>query len=415
MHLKVLFITQYFPPEPEPGGHRILDFSRRLAARGHDVTVITGMPSYPSGVVLEGYARKAFVRENFDGVRVLRGYVVPASNKASSKRLLGFGTFICSSTLSAALNLCKSDIVYCTSPPLFNGVGAYATAKLSSAHFLFEVRDLWPESALALGMLHEGVVARLSTHLESFFYQTADCIVTVTPGIRERLVARGFSADKIKVVTNGVDVRMFKPSKRDSAVWRNAEVDGKFVVTYAGTHGVAHGLEAILEAAAILKGHKSIRLVFAGDGSEKDRLVQLKLDRDLDNVVFVGMRPKREMPSIWAASDVCLISLRDVPVFRAALPTKMFEGMACGLPILLAVDGEARDLINDAQAGLCVEPGNARQIADAVLTLHENPCLRAQMGRNGRAYVSQHFSREILADKLEDVLYKVVSGGLGGS
>lgn len=409
--MKILFITQYFPPEPEPGGYRIFDFAKQLVRKGHHVAVITGMPSYPTGCLSQEYRTKVYLREEVEGVHVIRGYVYPASSKAFSKRLLGFATFVCSSVIIGFLERARYDIVYGTSPPLFNGLSTYVISRFAvGTPFVFEVRDLWPETAVVLGMLRNSVPVKLAERLEKFLYHKADCIVTVTGGIRQRLISRGFVQDKIHVITNGVDVDAFRPQWADDNIWQDADLKGRFIVTYAGTHGACQGLEVVLDAATTLATYDDIRFLFVGDGAEKDRLIQLRNERRLNNVIFLDIQQKERMPRVWAMSNVCLVSLKKLDLFRAALPTKMFEGMACARPILLAVDGEARELVKRAKAGICVEPGNSQQIAEAVMTLYNNPQLCANLGKNGGDFVTRYFSREILTDRLEKLLREIVVG-----
>ncbi|NMM61131.1 glycosyltransferase family 4 protein [Clostridium sp. P21] len=402
--MKILFLTQYCPPEVGAPQNRIFEFAKQLKKFNHEVTILTAMPNYPKGEIFEGYRDKKVVLEEIDGIKIVRTSIYATKDKSFTKRLRNYLSFTFSSVLTGSKYIDKQDAIITESPPLFLGWSGYILAKRKKAKFIFNISDLWPESAVKLNVLHNKLLISLSTWLEEFCYKKAHAVTGQTKGIVDNIVSRGFDKNKVHLITNGVDTEFFKRENRDEEFRKELGVHGKFAICYAGIHGIAQGLEVIIEAADILRDYKDIQFLFFGDGPEKQKLIDMVKEKGLNNVTFMPVQSKPKMPRIVASMDATIIPLKKLDLFKGALPSKMFESLASELPIVLAVEGEAEKLINDAQAGITVEPENSKEIAEAVLKLYKDPELRIKLGQNGRKYVMEHYAREAIARKLEKIL-----------
>jgi len=276
-------------------------------------------------------------------------------------------------------------------------------ARKLKAKYVFNISDLWPESAIKLGVLNNKLMIKMSVWLEEFSYRKADIVTGQTKGIVENISKRGFK-DKTYLVTNGVDLSLFGKDKANLEFIKENGLEGKFLVGYAGIHGLAQGLETIIKAASILKEHEGIKFVFVGDGPEKQKLINMIKELKLENVAFLPVQPKKNMPGIVASFSCAVVPLKKLDLFKGALPSKMFETLASNVPIVLSVEGEAQQLIEDAKAGICVEPENEKEIAEAVLKLYQNPELKEEMGVNGRMYIEEYFDRAKITRRFEEIL-----------
>lgn len=406
--MKILFLTQYCPPEVGAPQNRIFEFAKRLKKFGHEVTILTAMPNYPKGEIFNEYKDKKVVREEMDGIKIVRTSIYATKEKSFTKRLRNYLSFTFSSVFTGAKYIEKQDVIITESPPLFLGWSGYILSKKKKAKFVFNVSDLWPESAVKLDVLHNKALIKASTWLEEFCYKKASAVTGQTRGIVDNIVNRGFDKNKVHLITNGVDTEFFKKEKRDENFRKEIGIDGKFALCYAGIHGLAQGLEVIINAAEIIKEHEGIQIVFIGDGPEKNKLINMVKEKGLKNVSFLPIQPKANMPKIIASMDATIIPLKKLDIFKGALPSKMFEALASELPIVLAVEGEAEKLINNAKAGIVVEPENHKEIAEAILKLYNDKELRDNLGHNGRKYVIDNYSRESISRKLENILLKLV-------
>lgn len=402
--MRILFLTQYCPPEVGAPQNRIFEFAKQLKKFGHEVTILTAMPNYPKGEIFDGYKGKKVVIEEIDNIKIVRTSIYATKDKSFTKRLRNYLSFTFSSVITGSKYIDKQDVIITESPPLFLGWSGYVLSKRKKAKFIFNISDLWPESAVKLGVLHNKALITASTWLEEFCYKKAAAVTVQTQGILDNIVGRGFDKNKVHLITNGVDTEFFKKENRDESFRKEINVDNKFTACYAGIHGIAQGLEVIVEAAEIIKDEKDIQFVFIGDGPEKKKLIQMVNDKKLENVTFLPVQPKSNMPKIIASMDTTIIPLKKLDLFKGALPSKMFEALASELPIVLAVEGEAERLIKSANAGITVEPENPKAIAEAVLRLYNDQELRHSLGSNGRKYVMENYSRETIARKLEKVL-----------
>lgn len=397
----ILFITPYYPPEKAAPAVRISETARQLTKQGHTVTILTTVPNYPTGIVPQEYCGHRVQREWHDGIRVVRVWSYTSPNKGFARRILAQLSFGCLSPLLGWQSVGHPDVIIAESPPLFDAFAARLLSWGKRCPFIFTVSDIWPASAVQLGMLRNPVLIKLAEWLEWSTYTRASAVWALTEGIRTMLVERGLEEERVFTLTNGVDTAKFCPRDRAEArqelQWPDA-----FTVLYAGTHGLAHGLMTVLHAAERLRNYKNIRFVLVGDGATKADLMAYATKHDLDNVTFLDTQPHERMPLLLAGADVCLVPLRKVPLFEGALPSKMYEVMACARPILLGVDGEARRLVEqEAGAALYVEPENADAFAEAVLRLYDNPELTEKLGQRGRAFVERRFDRTHLTKTLE--------------
>jgi glycosyltransferase involved in cell wall biosynthesis len=401
---RILFVAGYYPPEIGAAQTQNRETAVRLAQRGHEVTVLTTLPNYPTGIVPPEYRHGQRRREIIDGVKVVRVWSYASPNKGFLRRILAMLSFGCLAGFLGVREVGHPDLIVVVSPPLFTAIAGRMLAWRKRCPYVFNVHDIWPESAIQLGVLRNRLMIRLSEWLEWSTYHGAAAVWAVTQGIQQTLVGRGVPADKVFMLPIGVDIEKFRPlpapEARGHLGW-----DERFTVLYAGTIGLAHGLQTLLDAADRLRDHPSVRVVLIGDGAARADLMAEAERRGLHNVTFLGPQPHDQMPLYIAAADACLVPLRQLPLFQGALPSKMYEFMACERPILLAVDGEARALAErDAGAALYVEPENPTALAEAILSLKERPDVARRLGQQGRAFVCAHFDRDHLVGTLEERL-----------
>lgn len=407
--MKILFLTQYCPPEVGAPQNRIFEFAKKLKEFGHEVSILTAMPNYPKGEIFEEYRGKKTCIEEIDGIKIVRTGIYASKDKSFSKRLRNYLSFTFSSVLSGSRLIPDQDVIIVESPPLFLGWSGLVLSRRKKAKFIFNVSDLWPESAIKLDVLHNKLFIKLSYMLEEYCYKKADAVTGQTKGIVNNIIGRGFDKNKVHLITNGVDTGFFGKENRNADFRKEFEIDNKFSVCYAGILGLAQGLEVIIEAADRLRDYSDICFLLIGDGPEKSKLMNLVKEKNLTNVKFVPVQPKRNMPGIIASVDATVIPLKKLDIFKGALPSKMYEALASELPIILAVEGEAQKLIEEAQAGITVEPENGEAIAEAVLKLYNDEELRNKLGSNGRKYVIENYSRDKITRKLESILMNLRS------
>jgi colanic acid biosynthesis glycosyl transferase WcaI len=411
--MKILYISQYFPPEMGAPAARAAELSKHWAAAGHQVTVLTGFPNHPTGVVPLEYRtqfRRLIAHDQVDGVQVVRSWLLPFPNRKSYERMLNYSSFCLSAALTG-LSLSTSDVVIATSPQLLVGLSGWWLARCKRVPFVFEVRDLWPESLAAVGMGNENsLLHRGLAKIAGFLYRNSNRIVVVSPAFEDYLVEHWrVPREKISVVENGVETDLFAPQSV-AALRRELGAEEKFVVSYIGTIGMAHGLETIIQAAAQLRStNPEIMFLVIGEGADKDRIIRLARERGLENLRFIDQQPREKVPACICASDACLVLLKKSEVFKTVIPTKMLEFMSCARPLILGVDGQARTILEEAHAGVVIEPENSAALVNAIRHLAANPQAAAQLGRNGREYIARRFSRRQTAQKYIGVLEKLLN------
>ena len=398
--MKILYVSQYFPPEMGAPAARAAELAAHWAQAGHEVSVLTGFPNHPTGVVPAEWRarlRRLFYREKIGGVDIFRTWLWPLPNRKAHERMRTYASF-CVSAALRGLTLPRPDVVIASSPQLLVGLAGWWIAFARQIPLVFEVRDLWPESLIAVGvgdadsLLHRtlGAVAR-------FLYERSDLVVVVTPAFKTHLVERWrIPPEKIAIVENGVESDLFTPAPpaANSALRHQLGADGKFLVCYIGTMGMAHGLETLLTAAANLQSqHSDVQFLLVGEGAEKERIRADAQSRGLNNVLFLDQQPREKIPAFISAADACLVLLKKTDVFKTVIPTKMLEFMSCARPVILGVEGQARQIVEEAGAGIAIEPENSAALVHAITRLSAHPELGAQLGQKGREYILQNFSR----------------------
>jgi glycosyltransferase involved in cell wall biosynthesis len=414
--VKILYISQYFPPEMGAPAARASELAMHWARKGHEVSVLTGFPNHPTGVVppeWKAQLRKLTYRERINGVNVFRTWLWPLPNRKAHERMRNYASF-CVSAALRGMTIPRPDVVIASSPQLLVGLSGWWIAFSRQLPFVFEVRDLWPESLIAVGVgqensfLHHTLAA-----VAKFLYEHSHRIVVVTPAFKDHLIQRWrVPSEKIAVVENGVETDLFAPcpAAANDKLRQDLALQGKFLVCYIGTMGMAHGLETLLDAAAQLQLQNcNTHFLLVGEGAEKERIKSLAKSRGLANVTFLDQQPREKIPAFISASDACLVLLKKTDVFKTVIPTKMLEFMSCARPVILGVDGQARQIVEDAEAGLVIEPENSAALVAAVNRLSADRALGASLVQKGRQYILQHFSRGRTAEKYIGVLQRLVT------
>jgi glycosyltransferase involved in cell wall biosynthesis len=411
--VNILYVTQYFPPDKGAAQIRAWEMAQNLSRLGHKITIVTEFPNHPLGVVPQKYRIKLFVREKYRGIEVIRTYVKTSPKKNFFNRIMFYFSFMISSIIAATKLKGKYDLVYATSSPLFVGLSGYIISRIKGIRFIFEIRDIWPDAAVVLGELKNKLSIRAARFVERFCYSKCDRVIVVTEGYRQNLLEKQVDPKKIHIIFNGANVDTFKPNRFGESLKRKYGYEGTFVALYAGNFGLIHGMNHLVEAARLLSSKDSIRFLFVGEGPMKAQITSLCAKYQLKNLEILKDVPTEQIVDYFSMADVCLVSTKKSKLTNAILPVKMFDAWACGKPIILSVDGEAREHLEKAKAGLWVEPENPHQITQAIKYLYDNPELCKRFGSNGRKYVERNFSRKVQAERLERILLEVLSESNG--
>jgi colanic acid biosynthesis glycosyl transferase WcaI len=403
--MRLVICTQYYPPEVGAPQNRLSELARLMSDQGHEVSVLTAMPNYPTGKIHDNYGG-LYRREFLDGIEVLRTIIYPTQSTGFLRRLASYFSFVASSVIFGTFLLNRADFLLVESPPLFLGLSGLWLSRVKRARLIFNVSDLWPESAVQLGFVRRhGLLHRVSTRLESFCYRHAWLVTGQSKSIVND-IQRRFPGCQTYHLSNGVDLARFATAQDSVELRRDLRANCECLAMYAGLHGAAQGLSQVLDAAESLKEESRIRFVLIGDGPEKKMLVDEARERDLQNIEFLTLRPSKEIPSLIAASDVILVPLKSY--IPGAVPSKLYEAMACGKPVVLVADGEAAEIVREYGAGLTVEPGDIEGLATALRTLAAQPVLRRVFGDNGRRAAEQHFNREKIVSRFRGFLEQQV-------
>ncbi len=403
--MHILFLTDNFPPESNAPASRTFEHCREWVLAGHQVTVMTCAPNFPKGKVFDGYHNKLRQQEEMSGIRVIRVWSYITANEGFVKRILDYQSFMISATLAAPF-VRSVDVVVGTSPQFFTACAAYLVSRMKRIPFVFELRDMWPESIKAVGVMKDSAVIRLLERIELFLYRKAVRIVTVTYAFKDTLIRRGIDGTKVDVVTNGVDLSHFAPQVKDATLVQKFGLQGMFVAGYIGTHGMAHALETLLEAAQTLQqtpGAENVRLMFLGDGARKQDLETQARAMGLGNVVFLESVPKDQVVRYWSLLDVSVIHLRKSDLFTTVIPSKLFECMGMGLPVLHGVAGESADIVRREQVGEVFESESAQQLVDGLLRMRNQSDTYESYQRNCLA-ATKRYDRKNLAQTMLQVL-----------
>lgn len=406
MHL--LLIHQAFVTPKEAGGTRHYELGSYLNSQGHKFTVVASNLSYLTGKRVDNGSLKGSGQTK-DGIRILRAYTFPSLHRSFVWRVISFISFMLSS-MWKGLFAGPVDVVMGTSPPIFQAVSACAIAILKRRPFLLEIRDLWPEFGIGMGILTNPILIRLSRWLETFLYRRASYLVVNSPAYRDYLIEKGVPATKITLIPNGVDPDMFDPVKKGERIREKYSLNGRYLVTYAGALGVANDIPTILRAAGHLRGEHRIHFLLVGDGKERNNLEKMAGRMSLENVTFTGTCSKKDMKDILAASDACLATLQNITVFQMTYPNKVFDYMAAGRPTVLGIDGVIRKVVEDANGGVFVKPGDSDELAAAIKGLNQSPGKAQEMGESARKYVVEHFNRKHQARQFFDLVERITSG-----
>jgi len=411
--MKFLIVSQYFFPETGSSAIRMLELAQYLAMQGHQVTVITGFPNYPTGVVYPHYRRKVYQREQVGDVAVVRTYLLTTTRRRSfGPRLMNYLSFMVTSVFGG-LVAGRHEVIYVYSPPLFVGVSAWILSGLYRIPFVIEVNDLWPQAPIALGMLRNKMLIRFTEGLERFVYAKAHRIFLYSRRMRQALIGKGVPEEKTEIHPLWIQTDLFRPhpQRETNAVRAEYGLDGRFVVMYAGNIGLAQGMGTVIECARLLKGHSDIVFVLIGEGAEKASLMRRVEEQGLGNVVFIPQQPVNVIPRFLSAADALLVHLVPAPHRLGTIPAKVLAYMSVGRPILMAAEGESADLIQRSGSGVVAEPGNPEAMAEAILRLYNDPGVREVMGRKGREYAVAHFDRRKLLRQLERRLVEIAEAG----
>ena len=411
--MKLLILTQYFPPEIGAPQNRLFELAVRLKKLGIEITVLTAMPNYPQMEIYKGYENKNYVFEEIDGLKIHRASIYVSKNKSIINRLRNYFSFVISSARIGKSKLGNFDFLMCESPPLFLGYSAIRLAKLKKAKLIFNVSDLWPESAEKLGVVTNKTLLNLAYKLEAKLYNKSVLVTGQTQGICNNINLR-FPNVKTYWLPNGVDLNYYDPSKIEDNNWRekNNFSNNDIIFLYAGIIGIAQGLEVILEAAKNFLTKPSVKFVFIGSGPEKEKLITIKNDQNLVNTFFLEPVSKLDMPAILKTINAAIIPLKKLNLFLGAIPSKIFENLSMEVPVLLGVDGEAKKLfIEKGNAGYYFEPENSEQLTNVILKLIDDKEKAKELGRNGRSFVNLHFNREIIAKHFHEKLLQLEKKG----
>ncbi|TRZ88381.1 MAG: glycosyltransferase WbuB [Methanosarcinales archaeon] len=402
--MRILFLTDNFPPEVNAPATRSFEHCREWVRQGEDVTVITCAPNFPQGRVYPGYRNKLYKRENMDGIEVIRVWTYITANEGVLKRTLDYMSFALSAFLCGLFR--KADVTIATSPQFFTTWAAYGLSLLKGQPWVFELRDLWPESIKTVGAMDQGIILDFLERVELFLYHRANRVVALTPAFKDNLISRGVPESKVAVVPNGTNLKKFRVMDKDPDLLKELGFEGKFVIGYIGTHGLAHSLEFIVSCLNKI-GNKSIHFLFIGDGARKKQIVRLALEKKLNNATFLNPISNDEVPRYMSIIDAALVPLKKADTFRTVLPSKIFEAAGMQKPILLGVDGQAREIVEFYEAGLFFEPENESSFLQALDKLVSDGKLYHRL-QQGCAALAQAYDRERLAKEMLSNIYELM-------
>lgn len=408
--MKILFLTHYYTPEGNAPATRVSALAERWVKMGHDVTVMTCAPNVPEGKVYEGYRNRWTTKDEINGVKVIRVWTFIAANKRTIRRILNYTSYMWSAFIHG-LFLPKPDIMIATSPQFFCGWTGVLLHWFRRFPFVLEIRDIWPESIASVNARIPSFSLRVVYWMEKVMYRTSQFIVTVGEGYREKLTRdKNIPENKLAIVMNGVDTEHFYPMPKDENLLSQYGLTGKFICSYIGTIGMACGLKTVLNAAEKLKerGDDSIRLLLVGDGALREELEKEAENKQLNNVVFAGRRPKNEIPAWIASSDVNLVHLKKTDLFTTVMPSKIFESAGCARPVIIGVDGFAKEFVEKAKAGIAMEPENADDLINAIQKLKSDPDLCQRLGHNAHQNICSKYNRDQQAKDYIAILEKLI-------
>ena len=408
--MRIYLICHYYPPEIGAPQARLSEMAKEWLKQGHDVTVLTGIPNHPTGIIPTEYQGKIFMKETVDGIQIWRHWLYATPNEGFFKKTLAHISFMTTIVLFSLFRGKRPDVLIVSSPNFFSVISTYIISRIRRVPYVFEVRDLWPGIFIELGVLKSRYLIRLLEMIELFLYRRAACVVPVTNGFAEDMVRRGIPANKIEVITNGVDLDAYQPGSGDANLRSKIGLsEDKFVILYMGAHGISHGLLKVLDAAESLQEEKDVHFLLVGEGAVKSNLIKLAEKKQLQNVIFLPGQPREQVSDFYHLADVCLVPLGDVPGLSTFIPSKMFEIMGCGKPIIAPLRGESADILTKSGASLVIQPENPVELVNSVKVLKNDPEKCRRMGQTGRAFVEKNYDRKILARKYLALLERVIN------
>jgi len=405
--VRILFLSDNFPPEGNAPATRLWEHATRWVQAGHQVTVITCAPNFPEGRIFDGYQNRWRQVEDMEGIRVVRVKTYITANEGFLKRTLDYMSFMLMAFVMGLLER-RPDVVVATSPQFFSAIAGWALSIAKWRPFVFELRDLWPASIMAVGAMKKTLSIRMLEKVELFLYRRAAAIIPVTYAFKDDLVERGIPEGKIHVVRNGVDLEKYRPIPRDQELAAEYQLADAFIAGYLGTHGMAHALDKVVEAAEQLRHDSRVVFFFAGSGAERGKVERLVEEKKLTNVRLIPRQPKEKMPALWSLCDVTIVPLKDNPVFSTVIPSKIFEAMAMGVPIVMSLPkGEATSIVREQKIGVCLPPEDSSRLAQVLVELALDQD-QLELFRKNSASAALRFSRDEMAQKMADLLERVV-------
>lgn len=405
--MRIVIICHYFPPEIGAPSARIYEMAKHWVELSNEVHVVTCFPNHPTGIIPDIYKGKKYMHEMLDGIHVHRNYVYATPNKGFIKKTLGHISFMFTSVLFSMKKIKSPDVIITSSPTFFSIFSGYWYSLRKKATFVLEVRDLWPAAMIELGVMKKSVITNILEMMELYFYRKSKKLIMVTKSFKENVVSRGIDGNKVHVITNGVEHELFYPRKKNKDIINKYGLENKFVISYVGAHGISQNLSTILKVAKSLEKDNNIQFLFIGEGAEKDRLKNIAIEQDINNVTFIDSQPKEIIPEIYSTSDICLIPLKNIGLFKTFIPSKMFEIMACGVPIVASLEGEAADILNKSKAAEVVEPDNHYEIKQAIIKIKNDKVLYERLKENGPSFVEANYSRKKLAKEYLDIISEI--------
>lgn len=403
---KIIIVSQYFPPETGAASSRMGDLTKQLSLDNYEVTVLTEIPNYPEGKITKGYSLRLLKREKIGTVQVFRSFVLPTKRRNFLERAIFFVSFFLG-TLINSFRLPAADIVMGTSPSPLTALSAWFIARIKGAKFVLDIRDLWPASIISLTHMKSGLVVFVLKKLEKFLYNRADLISLAVPGFREHISGVADKPKNYIDLLNGAPDEFFEVEESNILIEGLPNLDDKFVVFFSGNHGIAQAADTLIKAAETLKESDNIHFLFVGNGICKPAMIKMSKDSGLTNTTFLGSQPRKNMPHIIGMASICVVPLRRLPIFEHAMPSKMFEYMARGKPIILSVLGEAKALLEESGGGICIEPENHKALADAILTLYENSEMVSRLGKDGKEFVRNNYRKSVIIENFSKTLKEV--------
>lgn len=406
--MHILFLTDNFPPESNAPANRTYEHALEWIAAGHHVTVITGAPNFPQGRVYDGYKNRWHEVVDMSGIRVVRVKTFISANEGFILRTLDYCSFMVTGSIAAICQK-KPDLIIATSPQFFNALSGLFAAFVRRKPFILEIRDMWPSSIVAVGAMKESVFIKLMERVEHFLYRRADQIVVVTNSFKREMINRGINASKIHVVLNGVNGALFYPRERNQDLNQQWNLGEKFVIGYIGTHGLAHDLENICEAITLLRDNEEIHFLFAGAGAMRHRVEEIVKERGLQNVTLISQQPRAAIPDLIGLCDLCLVPLKNTPVFAGVIPSKIFECQAMGVPIVMSLPtGEATGIVESTGCGVTVPSESPELLASRILELSKDPTKMNELKANSLA-AADEYSRSKQARKMLTTLQEAIT------